>query len=616
MDNPWGVVTLVRDQYRMPLLDADSEPAAYFGLGYAQAQDDLPGLLRQYLLVRGELATVDGPAAVPRDDNQRRWRILREAREGLAGLPEPMRACYEAFIAGVRAWMDEHPELAPDWAPPLEPALPIGVNLTVMLYWVTADAVKDLRAAGVALPPVMSEVELALAGPAYDTPGSNAWVLRPWRTATGETFVVSDPHLPIGGTFALHEATVRAGELHYTGFTFLGAMLPALAHNRHVAWGVTTGGPRVSDAYRIDDCDADHVLLNGLRSPVVAREGRTAYAICTPYTGLAGETERQFMTMLRARDARELRAALDLGAFPPQNLLAADASGECFYLRTGRVPRRPYGSARVLDPSQQWDGFLAQDELVEVWNPASGHLHNCNTAPPDGDWHPDAFNDVPGRSTCRGERSEELLSRAYEVQAEDVIGWALDDLWPDTPRWRAALASAAASDPERVAGWSAARRVLLRRLLAFDGLAIPASRDATAWLAWRTAVAGTDLPPDKLRDLVEALDADLLLGGVERAVDDDRPYGEVHRFAPGVPGRGGAFLSRPVLPDDTEGVLQVSLRATYYAGGRAVAGGPALRIVALGPDGMRSWSVSLPAQAVLYSRGEVKPTRFEPVTAS
>ncbi|MFD0890774.1 hypothetical protein ACFQ08_40030, partial [Streptosporangium algeriense] len=58
--------------------------------------------------------------------------------------------------------------------------------------------------------------------------------------------------------------------------------------------------------------------------------------------------------------------------------------------------------------------------------------------------------------------------------------------------------------------------------------------------------------------------------------------------------------------------LDVSLRSTYYAEGTAFAGGPCLRIVALGGDGMRSWSVSMPGQAALYSRGEVKPIVFDP----
>lgn len=81
MKNSWGSVQIHRDVYGMPLLDASSEQAAYFGLGHAQAEDDLLGVLRQYLLVRGELGEGE------RDANQRRWQVLEEARRGFDALP-------------------------------------------------------------------------------------------------------------------------------------------------------------------------------------------------------------------------------------------------------------------------------------------------------------------------------------------------------------------------------------------------------------------------------------------------------------------------------------------------------------------------------------------------
>ncbi|MEU1736352.1 penicillin acylase family protein [Streptosporangium sp. NPDC020145] len=604
MDNSWGSVRVLRDAYGTPLIDASTEPAAYFGLGYAQARDDLHGVLRQYLLVRGELGEPE------RDAVHRRWQVLEEARRGLESMPGDLRTCYEAFVAGIGAWMEEHPERVPDWAPPLEAALPIGVNRMVMLFWIITDGVEALRAAGVLSNEPASEKDVG-----YAPLGSNAWVVRPWRTATGETFVVSDPHLPFGGAFAMHEAVVRAGDLHYAGFCFLGAMLPPLAHNRTCAWGLTTGGPRVSDAYRIavqgdrylHDGEPrevlrhdghEYVVHNGVVAPVLARDAEAVYVVCTPYMGLAGETERQFAAMVRARDVGELSAALDACAFPPQNVLAADASGDCLYQRTGRVPLRPPGQGGgVLDGNTSataWLGVRPAADLVRIVNPASGYLQNCNTAPdtvtPDPAlaperWHPDVFNDEPGRDTSRGRRLAELLPRAFSVSLEEVTAWALDDRWPDTGVWQARLREAAAAEFGRVGAWPAGHRRLLHRLLAFDGHAAPDSADATAWVAWRERIS----------------DDEDLLGAVERAASRTyEVYGEGHRLPTGAPGRGGALG------------LDVSLRSTYYAGGTAFAGGPCLRIVALGGDGMRSWSVAMPGQAALYSRGEVKPIVFDP----
>jgi len=619
MDGCWGTVTVRRAASGMPLLEADQEPAAFFGLGYAQASDDLDGLLRQYLLVRGELSNADGPHddAAERDANQRLWRVHEEARQAFAGLPAELQDCYRAFIAGVGARMEERPESVPSWAPPLDPSLPIGVNRTVMLYWTISDAVQALRAAGVPLPPVVSELDRTPM-----IPGSNAWAVLPDRTRDGETFLVSDPHLPFGGVHTMHEATVATPSLHYTGFTFLGAMLPALAHNASCAWGVTTGGPRVSDAYRVPDTVADAVEVNGVRSPIVARQDGWAYAICSPYTGLIGETEQQFLAMLRSRTVGELRSAFERSAFPPQNVIAADCTGAAWYVRTGRVPRRPEGAAGILEPHQRWDGFLRPDELVHLDEPSSGFLQNCNSAPdtvaPElaaAGWHPDAFNDRPGRETSRSLRSTELLSSVDAATIDDVTAWAVEDRWPDTPSWRAGLADAVAAQPDRVETWSPARRALLSSLLEFQGSASPWSITASAWLAWRTRIARTPVDPKELRTLTARHDPELLLGALEAIDTEHRPYGEDHRFASGEPGRGGGFISRPPLADDEEPAEQVTIRATYFADGIAVGGGPALRIVRFGSEGMSSSSLLLPRRADVFSRGGVLPTAFAPEDA-
>ncbi|MDQ7876544.1 penicillin acylase family protein [Microbacterium sp. QXD-8] len=611
MAGTWGEVTVRRASSGMPLIEAADEAAAFFGLGYAQACDDLEGLLRQFLLVRAELALAD-PDAGARDDNQRRWRVHDEARTAYESLPAGMQECYRAFTAGIAERVAEVPELVPAWAPPLDPWLPIGVNRTVMLFWVIADAVAALRAAGVDLPPVVSELDRTPM-----TPGSNAWVLTPLRTAHGATILVSDPHLPFGDVYAMHEATIVTESLHYTGFTFLGAMLPALAHNDAVAWGCTTGGPRVSDAYRVPDVGQEALTINGLRSPVVARQDGWAYAICSPYTDAIGETETQLLAMLRSRSVGELRTVLARRAFPPQNILAADRDGASLYVRTGRVPRRPATATGILDLSQTWNGYLEPEELVHLDGAPTGYLQNCNSAPDtvapeirSEDWHPDAFHDVPGRQTSRSERSVELLADAVGVDTERMTAWAVEDRWPDTPRWREALAAAISSDPARVAGWSEERAAFADDLLSFDGSASPESTHATAWLAWRTAVAQTPEDPVRLRTLVDALDPDLLLGAVERAVIDRRPYGAVHRMASGEPGRGGAFTVRPSAEGDVQPSMQVPLRATYFKDGVAFAGGPALRIVMFDSTGMTSWSLLLPRRADAFSRGEVLPTPF------
>lgn len=616
MTERWGTADLLRAPSGAPVITADSEPAAFFALGYAQAVDQPDALVRAYLLARGELSTLDGEDARERDENQRRWRILDEAREAFERLPAAHQDLYRAFVAGVQQAFEEHG--APEGAPALEPALPIAAHRTVFLFWTIADAVGVLRASGIPVPALLHEAERAPM-----TPGSNAWVLSGDRVSGAKAVLVSDPHLPFGTPFELYEATLHGGSLAWHGFMFVGGALPPLASTPSLAWGCTTGGPRVSDAYRIADTDEPWVTLNGVPCPVVARHEGSAYAICSPYTGRPEETEAQLLRMLRARTIDELWDALADRAFPPQNILAADAAGATMYVRTGRVPRRAPEHRGILDEAVTWDGFLEPEELVHVRRPDSDWLQNANSSP-DTLFHGfdvsgftlDAVNDLPGRQSCRGERGWEILESAQHATIADVLRWTAEAYWPDTPAWRDGLRAAVQEHADRIEGWDEARREALDALLHFDGNAPADSVTAHQWVLWRWEVAHVDLDPSALRDAIAAFDAGLLVDAVERMPLTDVAYGDAHRLPDGTPGRGGAFLVRPPAPGDVQFDVQVPVRATYYRDGVAIGGGACVRVTAFTDEGPRLWSQALPRDGALFSAGEIRAAVLDPADAA
>src|SRR5690606_24286997 len=53
-------VTIYRDEYGVPHIVGESEPATFFGYGYAQAQDHLEGMMMQYLDAQGRRSEVLG----------------------------------------------------------------------------------------------------------------------------------------------------------------------------------------------------------------------------------------------------------------------------------------------------------------------------------------------------------------------------------------------------------------------------------------------------------------------------------------------------------------------------------------------------------------------------
>src|SRR5580704_19251886 len=74
-------ITIIRDPFGVPNIFAATEEGAVFGMGYAQAEDRLEELLKQYRRCEGTMAEAFGPDFVQDDYRQRLWqhRAVSEA---------------------------------------------------------------------------------------------------------------------------------------------------------------------------------------------------------------------------------------------------------------------------------------------------------------------------------------------------------------------------------------------------------------------------------------------------------------------------------------------------------------------------------------------------------
>src|SRR3954469_6447434 len=66
--------TLYRDEFGIPHVFAPSLETAAYAVGYAQAEDRLEELLKNYRRANGTMAEVFGPAFYRQDVIQRMWR--------------------------------------------------------------------------------------------------------------------------------------------------------------------------------------------------------------------------------------------------------------------------------------------------------------------------------------------------------------------------------------------------------------------------------------------------------------------------------------------------------------------------------------------------------------
>ena len=532
---PATQVTIHRDPWGVPHMIADTEEAGFYGLGYAQAEDQLDFILTMFLLGRGELAAAYGAEpsawagdALAADVQSRMWRHVEEAQAGWERLSPQLQRNYTHFVAGMEAWMREHPDRTPDWAPDLEPWDPVVLSRFVLWPGYQAgQGLQDCARGGVQLAAADRDAVVRA-----DQAASNEWILAPWRTRAGAQIVLSDPHGGIDGAFT-YESRIHAGNLHAAGYS-LGPML-ILTHTRDVSWGMTTGAPDVADCYEVEVDPADSLRYrydgewrrmethdvtievrgddpvthtfaythhNDVLSPVVARQDGKAYVVSTSYMHTAGDFDQEVYEINQARNISEVKQAMRrLGMFP-QNVMFGDRHGDSWYIRAGRTPSRPDGfdwnrPVPGNTSATAWLGVHPLEDLVQLETPGTGYMQNNNISPDvmleDSPLTPDRYpsyiyNDTPNRRNTRGVRTVDVLSGAWDFTFDDAVELALDEMWVGTAAWQDALRQALNADLDRVQAAAPQVRTLAGRILSFDGHARQESRAAHAYMAWREQI--------------------------------------------------------------------------------------------------------------------------------
>ncbi len=202
-------VTIYRDDFGTPHIFAATAEGACFGHGYAQATDRLEELLKQYRRACGTMSEAFGPDKLHDDYRQRLWRHAAIAKSRYGELGAKSRALIEAFQAGVKRYMKEHPSEVPDWAPEIEPWMCVALSRYIIWGWPEGEAADDLKRIGIKADPI-------------DYHGSNEWLVAPSRTAYNAPIALVDPHLGWYDQFRFYEVRLYGGEVEFSGMAIVG----------------------------------------------------------------------------------------------------------------------------------------------------------------------------------------------------------------------------------------------------------------------------------------------------------------------------------------------------------------------------------------------------------
>jgi penicillin G amidase len=293
-------VTITRDKYGVPRIQAQSLEDALFGLGFVHGQDRLWQLELTRRIVSGRIAEIAGPPAATIDVYMRSLGLYRAAEQAADNLSPEARTKVEAYAKGVNAAMRAHKgPLPPEFT--LAQVTPEPWNATDSVATVkslalqlSANAFRE--AIRVRLLSKLTPEQLHEFYPPFPKEVADAWATAKTaqiKLATLENLGVLQQTLDLQGAsnnWVVSGARSASGKPLLANDPHLGMTLPAIWYLAHLSWpgGEAAGG-----------------TVPGIPGMVTGRTGNMAFGLTT--TG--GDTQDIFIERLNPDNPNEYMTA-------------------------------------------------------------------------------------------------------------------------------------------------------------------------------------------------------------------------------------------------------------------------------------------------------------------
>ncbi len=311
-------VEVLRDQYGIPHILAESDRDAAFALGYVHAQDRLWQMESMRRLGAGRLSEVMGDFGLATDRYMRTLGLYRRAEAQIDVLSPEVLEMLKAYADGVNAWLTSRPgALPPEFVLLFHEPAPWRIADSLvwgkLMGWQLAtnrieemvrgrlaqrlsqERIKELYPDTFEDGPVTG-VHDGEAGATHAAdsrhinmlahlvrqegalgarPGaSNFWVVDGSRTVTGHPILANDPHLTLTNPGTWYLARLITPERTQAGATAPGLPFVVLGHANDHAWGFTTTGSDQEDLIieRLVAIDAERYETPSGTAPLDVRE--------------------------------------------------------------------------------------------------------------------------------------------------------------------------------------------------------------------------------------------------------------------------------------------------------------------------------------------------------
>jgi acyl-homoserine lactone acylase PvdQ len=463
-------VTIIRDNWGIPHIYGKTDADAVFGLMYAECEENFKGIERNYLYQLGKQSEADGEKNLYTDVQLQLIADSADAIKDYNLSPLWFKKLMDAFADGINYYLYKHPETKPQVFHRFKPWFALmftdgsvsatqtgGIRLseTAQFYG------NESNPSGELSEPHTSENIIA-----DKETGSNGFALAPSRTVSGHAMLYINPHVPF---YFRDEVQVVSDEgLDVYGAVTWGQFFVYQGFNQHCGWMHTTSNADIADLYAenvIKKGGAWYYKYNGAMKPVSERkmvfyvkdgdktERRTITGYYTHHGPVLGSRNGKWLALrannrsynalleswliTKANTFAEYKKAMDLLSNASNNTVYADDQGHIAFWYGNFMPRRnpEYDWSLPVDgtiPATEWKGVHLLNEIVHVYDPATGWIENCNSTPftcsgtssPDKSKYP-AYMATDGQN-YRGVNAIRLFQDTSKISMDQLIAKGYD----------------------------------------------------------------------------------------------------------------------------------------------------------------------------------------------
>ena len=456
-------IEIVRDQFGIPHIYAQTDAEVAYGLAWANAEDDFKTIQEAYLAGNAMLSKHIGLKGAAADFITQFIGSKSLIEEKIGEISDDYMAIVKGYSQGLNSYARNNPDKV--LYKKLFPITPKKMLMYSQLQLFISNQGADW--AGRILNNDTQDDFLD-----QNLTGSNVIAMNSNKTSTGETFLAINTHQPLEGPTSWYEVHLNSEE----GTNIIGTMYPGTPNiligvNEHLGWSHTVNYPDKTDVFKLKMknkrkyiVDEEEYELEKLKAKITVKVlgipikinrkyyksiyGPTLknksgyYSIRTP-TLFNIKALEQWWRMGKSKNFSEFYNTLKMRQLPGFNIGYADKYDTIFYMSNGIIPKRAEGyNWKGIVPGDTkktlWTEYHDIEDLPQVIQPDAGFIYNANHSPfksTTAEENPkeEDFSQRMGYETYDNNRSTrliELIESYDKVSYEDFKDIKYDNSFP------------------------------------------------------------------------------------------------------------------------------------------------------------------------------------------